>query len=326
MKLKTASPLVPALNTLHEINSNFLKIEEKFREVSSEGNRIDPKEAREIIKQLIFSLTLNIQIAEKEDLTQREIQVALKDARRIFALSSFVRHLQSWPHGYMGDFEAINLIMDNGEYSKSPLGRLIGECVLETPIAQQHREKVKIQAALIAETCRKKEGAIIVSVAAGSSRDIESIQATIEETKARVYLIDSDPDAIADSLKRLKKIQGQIITNCMNVFRLPKLLNDLREEGDCPDLVFAGGLFDYLDCEHAERFVKSVSSRLPNGTFMFTNIVRGNAFRPLIETMADWTLVERSEEDMNALLDLFGREHKSLEKDPTHLAWIAKVW
>jgi hypothetical protein len=58
---------------------------------------------------------------------------------------------------------------------------------------------------------------------------------------------------------------------------------------------------------------------------MFTNIAAGNPFRSWLETMGNWRLIERSEEEMKTLLSLTGLDERELSLDPTGLAWVAKA-
>ncbi|MFH1509906.1 MAG: hypothetical protein ABID67_02050 [Candidatus Nealsonbacteria bacterium] len=312
----------PILYDLEEINSSFVELEEK-----TNNNRINPSEAREIVKKLIPSLISIIKRAIEENWGKEEIRAKLRDTWRIHGESSFIKHLQEWPYGFMGDFVAINNIVDKKELSEHPLGSILGEYALESPIAQQHREKIRIQAALIETICQKREEAIIVSAAAGASRDIELVQDIIKKTGAKIYLIDSDQNALIDSIARLEKIKNQIETRTVNVFTLPKFLKSLVENGQNPDLVFAGGLLDYLNNKLATQFVRMVWDQLKgqDSLFMFTNIAEGNPFRPWIETMANWKLIERSEKEMRELSNLGNSKHQSLEKDPTGLTWIVKA-
>jgi hypothetical protein len=95
------------------------------------------------------------------------------------------------------------------------------------------------------------------------------------------------------------------------------------------DLVLAGGLFDYLEDRHAIHLIRTIYHRQlrDGGTFFFTNIARGNPFRCLIEYMGDWSLLERSEEDILQLCRQAGvpSESVTMRMDESGLALLVDV-
>jgi hypothetical protein len=94
------------------------------------------------------------------------------------------------------------------------------------------------------------------------------------------------------------------------------------------DLAYAGGLFDYLPSGIIANILQYLGQRiLPGGCIMFTNAANNalyHSYKPLIETMADWKLIDRNKEDMEYLLSITGCKAHSLELDSTGLMWIAK--
>src|ERR1700731_1252092 len=75
------------------------------------------------------------------------IQTELAPSREVFATSSFMRRCQRWPRGYAGDFETIEYLAAGTNYSLSgSIGWYFEEINLQSPIAQQHRNKLDHQA------------------------------------------------------------------------------------------------------------------------------------------------------------------------------------
>src|SRR5436190_19789253 len=94
------------------------------------------------------------------------------------------------------------------------------------------------------------------------------------------------------------------------------------------DLVLAGGLFDYLPEKPAVYLIEHAYSLLrPGGVLYFTNIAKGNPYRPLIEYFGDWFLIERTEEDLFAYCYRVGipRRAVSITRDETGLAFLIEV-
>lgn len=93
-------------------------------------------------------------------------------------------------------------------------------------------------------------------------------------------------------------------------------------------LILAGGLFDYLS-DKAAIFVtrQAVKNLEPGGEFFCTNIRESNPFRPWIEYLADWELIERSEADVRGLFAQAGiaDEDISIQPDFTGLTNLITV-
>ena len=106
---------------------------------------------------------------------------------------------------------------------------------------------------------------------------------------------------------------------------MPRVLVKLPDAGAF-DLVVAGGLFDYLPDRWAVATLTAAGDLLaPGGRLFLSNIARGNPFRPWIEYLADWWLLERDEADLRRLLGQsgFDVERVKVFRDSTGLALLA---
>ena len=209
-----------------------------------------------------------------------------------------MRRLQQWPRGYPGDFETVEYLCDGRSRAESGTIQDICETYsLTRSIAQQHRNKVQHQAARIMRTLLDKPGtARVFSIACGSCPDFRRIAAHLPSLLGELWLNDSASDAPTFSARALQHVHGRVHLRPGNAVKVVRksAMNGLKF-----DLVLAGGLFDYLPDEHATYLIKHAWSLLePGGVFFFTNIARGNPYRPLIEYFGDWFLIERSEDDV----------------------------
>ena len=237
--------------------------------------------------------------AEAAGVAPAELRAIVAGAREIHSQSPFIKRLQEWPRGYPGDFETIERLWQaENQAPPGTLGHAFESYALSAAIAQQHRNKVAFQAASIREAMAGGQACRLLSIGCGSCPDLRSVLDQTTATSAFV-LCDSDPDALAGSRAALASIARQ----CEFVHGMvPRVLRRVR--GSAPfDLVVAGGLFDYL----SDRFIVRTLSELwhdmlaPGGRILFTNIGRGNPFRVWLEYLADWRLIERSEDDLIAL-------------------------
>lgn len=185
--------------------------------------------------------------AVNDGMDRAEIRSLLPNAWEAHRGSAFIRYIQDWPRGYRGDFEAINMIMDSAEWAtETSLSGALGRVVLESPIAQQHREKIRIQAGAIERMCRRFDGAKILSIACGPSRDLELVMSTIEETGARAFLIDSDSDAIEESKARLSPIWDRVTAVRAEIQKITKAVRSMDCGGGGSSILFTQADFSII--------------------------------------------------------------------------------
>ena len=309
--------LVDEIATLREGVEAFVALEE-----SGAG----PTELYHQVLATVHQLCASIVACEEAGFTRDQIVGVLEPVRRIHARSGFVRRLQEWPRGYPGDFETVEYLCDG--CSRAEQGTIEDICErysLTRAIAQQHRNKVAHQAAHVMRTLLDKPGtARVFSIACGSCPDFRRIAAHLS-LLGELWLNDSDSDALTFSARALQQIHGRIHLRPGNAI---KVVRKTAQHGLKFDLVLAGGLFDYLPDEHATYLIKHAWSLLDaGGVFFFTNIARGNPYRPLIEYFGDWFLIERTAEEVMRLCGEAGipREAVSITREETGLTLLIEL-
>ena len=261
--------------------------------------------------------------AEAAGCTREQLRDATRLAREIHRASPFVRRLQDWPRGYPGDFETIEwLCAATNKAEPGTLGCAIETYALTSAIAQQHRNKVAFQANCVREAIARKPDCRMLSLACGSSPDIRAIASSLPPT-ASFVLCDGDPGALAFSRERLFALEPR----CRFVQGMvPRVLGRIAADGPF-DLIYAGGLFDYLPDRLVTSTLALARRKLlaPDGRFVFTNIATGNPFRVWLEYLATWTLIERSEDDVRRLCASAGFHAPRVEREATGLALVVSV-
>jgi extracellular factor (EF) 3-hydroxypalmitic acid methyl ester biosynthesis protein len=258
--------------------------------------------------------------------SREDILEVLSGVRAIHARSPFIRRLQEWPRGYAGDFETVEYLWR--QRNGAPHGQLpyfLEQYALASPIAQQHRNKIDIQAAELLATVsrgRRGEPARILILAAGGCPDLRQAEPALADHPFEVTLLDQDPEALAFSASQLRRVRDRVALVTANVVRgLPHVARQGRF-----DLVLAGGLFDYLPDRVAVRVLRIARQRLlvTGGRFIFTNIGRGNAYQTWIEYMAEWFLIHRSDREVAQLCASagFNPEAVGIETDRTGLTLV----
>jgi len=257
----------------------------------------------------------------------REVIVGvLEPVRRIHSRSPFVRRLQSWPRGYPGDYETVEYIhRAENSAPESTIERHCEAYSLNFPIAQQHRNKIRHQANAIVRTLITRRRPRILALACGGCPDFREVLPQLERSRAEVWLNDADPSALEFAGRRLATIGERLHFEPGNALQL------MRRWMRGPEfhLILAGGLFDYLQERQAVFLIANAWKLLSRrgGTFFFTNIAAGNPYRPLIEYVGDWFLIERSKQELLDLIEYAGvpRGAVSIRLDETHLAWLVDI-
>jgi SAM-dependent methyltransferase len=273
---------------------------------------------------LIHDICVALTEAEDAGVEPVLLRTAVAGARAVHAQSPFIRRLQEWPRGYPGDFETIEWLW-RGKNHATPgsLAYVFETYALSASIAQQHRNKVALQTAAIRQAAYANAEAHVLSIGCGSNPDVRSV---IDEvgSGARFTLCDSDVDALEFSRGALAPFDDR----CRFVLGMvPRVLRYARPDAPFA-VILAGGLFDYLSDRFIVRTLREAWHDLlaPGGTMLFTNIAAGNPFRVWLEYLANWRLIERSEEDVERLC----REAEipvapALTRDSTGLAIVATL-
>jgi hypothetical protein len=258
--------------------------------------------------------------AEAAGCSREDLRAATESARAVHGASPFVKRLQDWPRGYPGDFETIEWLCRsiNGAPAGT-FGAALEAYALTSAIAQQHRNKVQFQADCIRDALLRNPEARVLSLACGSSPDIRAI-VPLAGPRASFVLCDGDAEALEFSRRQLTPIAER----CQFVHGMvPRVLGRAAAHGPF-DLVYAGGLFDYLPDRLAERTLAIARRSLlaSEGRFVFTNIATGNPFRVWLEYLANWPLIERSDADVRRLCTAAGFAAADVIRDATGLALL----
>jgi SAM-dependent methyltransferase len=287
-----------------------------------------PRSSTELLHATAASMhrfSAGIVACEEAGLSRPVLRPHVARLRGLHSRSPLVERLQTWPRGYPGDFETVEWLCDaKNRASAGTIAWAIEECALQSPIAQQHRNKVGLQARAILSAIVARPQARIASIGCGGCRDLSLIQDYISDNAGRFTLVDADPEALAFARQRLPRIAGRCELIAGSV---PRILSRVRMTGPC-DLVVAGGLFDYLPDRWAVATLQAVRRMMaPGGRLLFSNIATGNPFRPWIEYLADWTLIERDEHALERLLSLadFSMASFRVFRDSTGLALMIDV-
>ena len=272
-----------------------------------------------------FALNRAMHTALAAGLSLEEVRSHVEDARRAYRCSDFVRRVSEWPRGYRGDFETIIAVMTmaNAHPERRPEHH-IEQFILDTAMSQQHRNKLVVQASMLMWGLARAPDASVLSIAAGAAPEFAAFIRHYPRQQQTIVLNDGEAEALELAAE---SFAGSAFTPLLvpgNIFRrIPQL-----ERSGPYDCVVAGGLYDYLDDRSALLLTRVVLGRLlkPGGRFFFTNVAPGNPFRAWLDCIADWPLIERSRDQLNALVAEAASDcTATLTRDPSGLVEMVTV-
>ena len=224
------------------------------------------------------------------------------------------------PRGYAGDAVMIDHLygiydFTNTDEKPSYVGEEIFRCITNSSPARAVRYRRKYIAEVIDEVCsRKNKSANILSIAAGHFREAELSKEIQNKNFNSVVALDQDKESLDLAESEYSKYGVETKHASIRSLIIGKVqFNDL-------DLVYAAGLFDYLETKLAKHLVKIMYGALrQGGRIIISNFTLHNPFRGYMDSYAGWELIYRNETE---LVELFEDAIPNLETvqtsfDPT---------
>lgn len=303
------APLHDVLAQIQLVNQNFVNL----RESLLTGHALYTE-----VVLVINELSKAIEKAENAGVEKSDIKEMIDGSRSVLSLSPYIKRIQTWPRGYQGDFETVEL-MNSGVSSNdlSTLSQCLEYYAQNLPITQQHRNKLVFQERLSSKAIRDNKN--IMSVGCGGAIDISNALQNFPDYSGDITFVDMDEDAI--ELVRSRTHGYSFNFSTRNIVR-----GVGREKDNHYDLVLCGGIFDYFDEKAGGLLLRQLEKKIsPDGIIFLTNIARGNPFRIQMEYLCDWTLIERTENELNGMFHDSTKNSWSVDhnRDATGLAILS---
>ncbi len=265
------------------------------------------------------------------------VKVAPDERQEIQAL--FNKHLLAYFHstplnqriidkplGYDGDYITMGYYYRNGYEGNTIFDKLIHRYTLHIPVAQSVIFRFAYFYKLINDTYKEniKDRKIkITSLGSGPAIEILNVLSDhISPTVFEFCCVDSDPNAIeqvksnVSELSKKRNIPINFAFLNMNVLKFIKFSrrNDILQG---QHLIYAGGLFDYLNAKTATALINSSFDLLTKrGKLVITNFRKNIPSRAYLENIGGWFLLLRDEKDMLDLCkDIASKAEISVDVD-----------
>jgi len=203
----------------------------------------------------------------------------------------------SKPRGYAGDAVMMDYIYGLGEARQAaleaiPIGREIFTYMGTRPSAKAVRYRRRLVAGLI-DRVAQKGNATVLAIAAGHLREVELSSAVKNGELARFVAFDQDDASLAEVQRSYAEYGIQTVRGSVRQILAGK--TNLGEH----DLVYAAGLFDYLDAQVAATLTQQMWDMVrPRGMMLIPNFMVGSSDRGYMESFMDWHLIYRTEAAM----------------------------
>jgi extracellular factor (EF) 3-hydroxypalmitic acid methyl ester biosynthesis protein len=241
---------------------------------------------------------------------QLEAHVAL--ARRqlhpLFLCSPFGYRTYRKPLGFAGDYEIMNMIHRNTFEGGSLYAKMVHYWLVRQWAAESVRNRAAhMKRRLLDETLRalrQNRNARILNMGCGPAHEVQDfISEASCSDGAEVTLADFDSETIdhaATCLSRAKALHRRRTEVHVRRLSVNQLLKFSAEPSRAPvgmgfDMIYCGGLFDYLSDRICVRLVKMFYECLaPHGLLVVANMDdRVKPFRHMVEHLLDWHLIYR---------------------------------
>lgn len=212
------------------------------------------------------------------------------------------------PRGYAGDAVMIDYIygIDHPEHEivgATPLGSWLFNYTSNSVAARSVRRRMHLLAEYIDLVCAEQPGARILSIACGHLRELRFSHAVKCRQIGELVAFDQDELSLAEvrrdaAARDVKCVQGSVARLIVGRPAFAEF-----------DLVYAAGLFDYLDQHAALRLAGTMFKMLrPGGRMLIPNFLSGIYDMGYLEAFAGWDLIYRDRPTLEALADgLVGR-------------------
>lgn len=220
--------------------------------------------------------------------------------RQLVHSDPFTRRSFTKPRGYPGDAPLLDLIYHDIGFADlagtDDLGTKIFSFTANAPTAAAVRERRDYVARAIDEVCEERSNASIMSVACGHLREATVAKAVRSHSFGRFMAIDQDAHSIAE----VQRCYGDFGIEAAPVRLRTLFADELPSHGF--DLIYAAGLYDYLEDAFAQRLTARLFWLLkPGGRLIIGNFVPWVHGVGYMEAYMDWSLIYRDAGDMTSL-------------------------
>jgi len=248
---------------------------------------------------------------------------------KLFLGSPFGHRTYQKPIGYAGDYEMMNMI-----YRNQPEGSALYEKLIHLLLVSQWpAESVRNRVAHLGENilnetarvARAGKAARILNAGCGPAQEVQDfLRETQLSNRANFTLVDFNEETLLHAGRKLADAKRQysrqtpIRTQLISVYELLKRTQRHGNDVEKFDLIYCGGLFDYLAPDTCRALMDLwYDSLSPGGLMLMANMTDAKPFRNFIEFILGWQLIYRNSAEFFSLVPERCRETTRVIVEPT---------
>jgi extracellular factor (EF) 3-hydroxypalmitic acid methyl ester biosynthesis protein len=227
----------------------------------------------------------------------------------------FLNRTFTKPLGYAGDYEMVNMILQDPLQGNSLYAKIINYWFLLQPPAEAHRNRIQFLSdranSATARVSRLGRKARILSLGCGPAHEVQKfLRESNLANSAEFTLLDFNPETLMNTgtiLKDLKKVHGRTTQINMVQKSVNQVLKEsgrktARKTDEQYDLVYCAGLFDYLTDKVCRELTEILYEWVaPGGSLITTNVDVFNPRRLTMDYIMEWHLIYRNQSDLVSL-------------------------
>lgn len=255
-----------------------------------------------------------------------------KETFPYFMRSSLAERAYFKPNGYAGDFKMIEMMYQNKPSGDGAFGKLVDEWLLNRPPCCAVRGRRLFLKNMLLEKSdhilRTKENVKIMNLACGPSRELfDFIKEFDQDDKVMATCLDIDPQALqyTDQLSRSFSHNSQIRVMEDNLIKWA--LGTSTQKIEKQDIIYSGGLFDYLDDSLFLKLANKCHEYLNIGGILVIGNFKPNPDQIFMDNILEWRLIYRTPDDLHSILSKskFGGKIEIMEEKVAKIQLFAKV-
>ncbi|MCK5687475.1 cyclic nucleotide-binding domain-containing protein [bacterium] len=236
-----------------------------------------------------------------------------KETFPYFMRSSLTERAYFKPNGYAGDFEMIEMMYQNQPSGDGKIGKLVDAWLLNRPPCKAVRGRrnflAKQLGKLSTSLLKRQDKVNIMNLACGPSRELfDFIKNFSDDDKIHALCLDIDPLALKYTDKMSKTFKHNATINFMKDNLIKWALGTSTQNIEKQDIIYSGGLFDYLDDDLFLMLANRCHEYLnPDGILIIGNF-RPNPDKVFMDNLLEWRLIYRDADKLKQLFtkSLFG--------------------
>ncbi len=227
------------------------------------------------------------------------------------------------PRGYAGDFEMMNAMYRDGFEGQDLLGKVLHNYIANEDSSESVVFRRPYFIGQYEKTLKRPGNVSVLSLASGPAVEVQTILEQWPQEKLdrmRMTLFDLDRIAlehaqtkIFDRLLSLKKrFEVEFVNASVKAF-----LTHSEEYTEMYDLIYSGGLFDYLQNDIAKVIVQNLYTLLkPGGRLVLGNFTADNTTKAICHLVTRWHLIHKTEREMRQWAEGLPKASVSFDYDP----------